>query len=86
MAGDSFDPDKSSGHGELLVRLDQQQMRLLELAMPSRVPMASTEGSNWKGLMPRKEIPGLRSKNIRYWMGKEGLGCYDPAEDFILVR
>ena len=45
MTGDSFDPDKSSGHGELLVRLDQQQMRLLELMMPSRVPMASTKGS-----------------------------------------
>ena len=45
MVGDSFDPDKSSGHGELLVRLDQQQMRLLELTMPSSVPMASTEGS-----------------------------------------
>ena len=45
MARDSFDPDKSNGHGELLVRLDQQQMRLLELAMPSRVPTASTKGS-----------------------------------------
>ena len=45
MAGDSFDPDKSSGHGELLVRLDQRQMRLLILVMPSRVPTASMEGS-----------------------------------------
>ena len=45
MARDSRDPDKSSGHGKLLVRLDQPQMRLLELKMPSRVPTASMEGS-----------------------------------------
>ena len=44
MAGDSFDSDKSSGHGEFLVRLDQPQMRLLELAMPSRVATATMEG------------------------------------------
>ena len=57
MARDSFDPDKSSGHGELLVRLDQQQMRLLELAMPSRVPTASTEGSIGRDQCQERKFP-----------------------------
>ena len=35
---------RAVGMGNSLVRLDQQQMRLLELTMPSRVPTASTEG------------------------------------------
>ena len=64
--GDSFDPDKSSGHGELLVRLDQQQMRLLELAMPKQSTHGQYGRIERKGLMQRKEIPGLRSGNIIY--------------------
>ena len=57
MARDSFDPDKSSGHGELLARLDQQQIRLVELTMPSRVPTTSTEGLIGRNQCQERKIP-----------------------------
>ena len=58
MVRDSLDPDKSTGHGELLVRLDQPQMRLLELAMPSKVPTTSTEGSIGRDRCQERKFPG----------------------------
>ena len=54
--------------------------------MPSRVPTASTEGSIGRDQCQERKFLDCDPKILDYWMGKEGLGCYDLAEDFILVR